>query len=948
MVQLSPDTRLEGWDGCSGYHYTDNVVYGFSHTHLSGTGIADYCDILFMPTVGDVRLANGYPDKPDEGYASRFSKSREKAQPGYYEVYLDDYNIDVALTCTERVGLHRYTYPPGREANVIVDLQHRDKVLDSRLAVVGPDEIEGYRVSSSWAKEQHVYFVARFSQPFTSYGIARDDSVLEGAADVSGTNVKAFFRFGTEVGAPVLVKVGISAVDTDGARRNLDAEIAHWNFAAVRDRADAKWEKALSKIVVAGGETERGGVEQPAAGDWENRKRVFYTALYHTMIAPNLIIDVDGRYRGTDLQVHETDRTDIYTVFSLWDTFRATHPLYTIIERDRTLDFIRTFLLQYTHGGQLPVWELAGNYTGTMIGYHSIPVIVDAYVKGIRDFNMDIAFGAMLEAASREDRGLGSYKHQGYISASDEAESVSKTLEYAYDDWCLSQALLGVQSRKLLFSKFIQRAQFFKNLFDPSTGFMRARTESGWFSPFDPAEVNFNYTEANAWQYTFFAPHDVSGLIDLMGGAAQFETRLDALFDSSSNLTGREQADITGLIGQYAHGNEPSHHVAYLYNYVGVPWKTQRRVRQIMDELYLATPEGLAGNEDCGQLSAWYVLSAMGFYSVTPALSYYAIGTPLFERVTIHLENGNEFVISAADVSDKNIFIQSATLNGQPHTRSYLTHAAIMAGGELAFVMGPEPNQDWASRDGDIPVAEIHDEPITPVPYFEAQSATFTDSLVVDVGVACDDCDIMITIEQKDTGDGFTRRYGGPVVLRQSSKIVAVATGQGRVASRAGVAEYVKIPGGRNITLGTSYAGQYSGGGDHALIDYRRGSGDFRTGTWQGYEDVDLDAVVDLGEELEIERISAGFLQDIRSWIWFPKEIEFAVSPDGTDFRVLATIDHDFSDDEYGAFLKEFSTNTRTRARYVRVRAKNYGKCPGWHPGAGGKTWIFVDEIVVE
>ena len=946
MVQLSPDTRLEGWDGCSGYHYTDNVVYGFSHTHLSGTGIADYCDILFMPTTGDVKLANGYPGKPDEGYASRFSKSREKARPGYYEVHLDDYDVDVALTATLRAGFHRYTYPSGREANVIVDLQHRDKVLESRLAVVGPDEIEGYRVSSSWAKEQHVYFVARFSQQFATYGIARNDSVMEGVDDVSGTNVKGFFRFSTD--APVLVKVGISAVDTDGARRNLDAEIPHWDFAAACDSAAATWERALSKIVVEGGKPASEAVENTDANGWENRKKIFYTALYHTMIAPNLFNDVDGRYRGTDLRVHHVGMTDVYTVFSLWDTFRAAHPLYTIIERDRTLDFIRTFLLQYANGGRLPVWELAGNYTGTMIGNHSISVIVDAYSKGIRGFDVDMSSRAMHEAVSENHLGLGAFKRRGYIPAGSEAESVSKTLEYAYDDWCLSQTMEGVRSREHLFGKLIRRAQFFKNLYDPSTGFMRARTESGWFTPFDPAEVNFNYTEANAWQYTFFAPHGVTGLIDLMGGPSEFERRLDALFESPSTLTGRSQPDITGLIGQYAHGNEPSHHVAYLYNYVGVPWKTQRRVRQIMDEMYKADPDGLAGNEDCGQMSAWYVLSAMGFYSVTPGLTYYTIGTPLFERVTIHLENGNEFVISTDGVSDKNIYIQSATLNGQPYTRSYLTHAAIMEGGELAFVMGPEPNPDWASRDSDMPVAEIYGPLIIPVPYFEAESATFTDSLVVNVGVLCNDCNITINIEHTETGRRFSRPYRGPIVLKQSSKIVAVATARGRVASRAGIAEYVKIPGGRNITLATPYAGQYSGGGDHALIDRRRGSDNFRTGAWQGYEDVDLVAVVDLGRVEAIERVSAGFLQDIRSWIWFPKTIEFAVSTDGEDFRVLATIDNDFSDTEYGAFLKEFSADAKVSTRYVRVRAKNYGRCPDWHPGAGGKTWIFVDEIVVE
>jgi len=946
MVQLSPDTRLEGWDACSGYHYTDNIIYGFSHTHLSGTGIADYCDILFMPTVGDVKLSNGYPDQTADGYASRFTKSTEKASPGYYEVHLDDYNIDVALTCTARVGFHRYAFPAGSDANVIVDLKHRDPVLESRLAVSGPNEIEGYRVSSSWAKEQHVYFVAQFSQPFSSYGIARNDSVIDGMSEITGTNVKGFFRF--ESGAePVYVKVGISAVDIEGARKNLTAEVSGWDFAAVRDSADATWESALSKIVIS---DQASGKADPFQAEALNaRKTTFYTALYHTMIAPNLFSDVDGRYRGTDLEVHDTVNHDVYTVFSLWDTFRATHPLYTIIERRRTLDFIKTFLVQYRDGGQLPVWELAGNYTGTMIGFHSIPVIVDAYVKGIKDFNAGLASEAMIKASEPEGPGMQAFIHTGFIPATLESESVSKTLEYAYDYWCLALTMEGIVERGRQFRESLRRSQAYRNLYDATTGFMRARTNGGWFKPFDPAEVNFNYTEANAWQYSFFVPHDISGLIEIMGGPSHFERQLDALFESPSDLTGREQADITGLIGQYAHGNEPSHHMAYLYNYVGIPSKTQQRVRQIMDELYAPTPDGLAGNEDCGQMSAWYVLSAMGFYPVTPGLDYYTIGTPIFERAAINLENGNEFVISADGVSEENIYIQSATLNGEPYTQSFLKHSAIMDGGEIAFVMGPEPNNDWANDEGDMPVSSVGaGHHAAAVPYFNAESQTFTDSLVVDIGALCEDCRIMLNIERVESGRRFARDYDGPIVLKETTRILAMSVYSNGIVSRGALGTFIRIPGGRNISLGTSYAGQYAAGGDNTLIDFQRGSKDFRTGSWQGYEGVDLDATVDLGKVETIGRISAGFLQDIESWIWFPTEIEFAVSTDGTNFQVLDTITNRFADDKYGAFLKEFSVSAAMDARYVRVRAKNYGVCPDWHRGAGGDTWIFVDEITVE
>ena len=748
-----------------------------------------------------------------------------------------------------------------------------------------------------------------------------------------GDTVVAEPESGRRVGGStdITVKVGISAVSIEGARRNLEREIPGWAFNDVRRGASAAWKAALGKILV----------EDPS----NKRKRVFYSALYHTMIAPNLYSDVDGQYRGTDLRTHAAAAHRIYTVFSLWDTFRAAHPLYAIIERERTSEFIGTFLTQYIEGGQLPVWELAANYTGTMIGYHAVPVIMDAWAKGIRDFDSRIALDAMVDIAERDELGKPAYRERGYIPSTEEAESVSRTLEYAYDDWCIARFARAIGDENT-YRTFIERAQSWMNLLDPGTGFMRARQNGGWFGPFEPAEVNFHYTEANAWQYTFFVPHDVAGLIDAMGGPDAFEAQLDALFEASPDLSGRDQPDITGLIGQYAHGNEPSHHMAYLYNYVGKPWKTQRRVRQIMDEMYDDAPDGLSGNEDCGQMSAWYVLSALGFYPVTPGLTSYAIGTPRFERSTIALENGNRFTVVAERLGDRNLYIQSAALNGAPLDVAFIEHDAIMAGGELRFVMGPEPNPAWGATVPSIANVPTGDR-ITPVPFITAPAKTFTDSLPVEMGCVCGGCAIHYTTGGRAPSPA-SLRYEGPLTLSGTQTLRAIAVAPSGRVSRPVTAEFVRIEGGRSITLHTEYANQYSGGGDMALIDYQRGNRNWRTGGWQGYWGKDLHAVIDLGREREIHRISTGFLQDIRSWIWFPVEVSYEVSLDGTNWEPIASVASRFPDDREGVFIEAFSADLSTRARYLRVRATNYGVCPDWHAGAGGDAWIFVDEVAIE
>jgi predicted alpha-1,2-mannosidase len=931
-VQLSPDTRLTGWDGCSGYHYSDSVVYGFSHTHLSGTGASDYGDILLVPTVGAVQLDRGDPAHPETGYCSGFSHAKEHAEPGYYRVTLDDGGIVVELAATKRAGFHRYTFPKSESANVIVDLTHRDEVIESHAEIAGTDEIVGFRRSRHWADDQYVYFAAKFSKPFGAAGVAAGDTIAGNEA--SGTNVKAFATFRTAANEPILVKVGISAVDVEGARRNRDAEIPGWDFERTRIDARDAWNAALGKIHVRGGT--------------KAQRVTFYTALYHTMLAPNLFMDVDGRYRGRDLEIHEAHDFTNYTVFSLWDTYRAEHPLFTIIEPERTVDFIKTFLVQYEQGGLLPVWELAGNETNCMIGYHAVPVIVDAYVKGIRGFDAAEAFAAMKHSAETDFRGVGVYRELGYIPSDREGESVSKTLEYAYDDWCIARMAkaLGAEGD---YAVYIRRAQSYKNLFDPSTGFMRAKANGAWWTPFDPAEINFNYTEANAWQYSFSVPQDVRGLIELMGGDERFAARLDSLFTTSPKTSGLDLPDVSGLIGQYAHGNEPSHHIAYLYSFAGRPWKTQERVRSIVDGLYHDARDGLCGNEDCGQMSAWYVLSALGFYPVTPGSDVYVIGTPLFREASIDVGGGKRFVVRAKGVSRKKIYIQSATLDAKPYAASFIRHGDIVAGGELAFVMGAEPNTSRGIAKSDRPGSAIVDDLILPVPYVAAGARIFSGSTDVALASITGGARIYYTLDGTAPSDARSSLYRDPVRFSSTGAMKAVAVKEGFPPSAVVTAEFRRIPGNRGIRLNTRYSPMYAAGGDLALIDGLRGPLDFRTGLWQGYQGVDLDAVVDLGRVQRVNRVTTGFLQDQNSWLFLPEMVEYSLSSDGKRFVTAARFEPGVPPREEGARIERFASGPLgANARYVRVFAKNIGVCPAWHRGAGSKAWIFADEIVIE
>jgi putative alpha-1,2-mannosidase len=985
MVQLSPDTRGADWDGSSGYHYSDDIIYGFSHTHLSGTGIPDGCDILFMPMVGDPQFFTKAGDKVANGYATKFSHANEHAEPGYYSVKLDN-GILAELTATPRVGVHRYTFSKSDDANIILDLKWRDKVIESGYRVTANTRIEGFRRSSSWAKDQIIYFVADFSKPFDSLKVEKDP---DARGNSSGTEFPAYqrasrvaFQFNTSDGEQIEVHVGISSVSVDGARVNLSREMSGRNFDKVRADAKAAWNKELGKIEVSGGT--------------DAQTTTFYTALYHTMIHPSLFNDVDGNYRGLDKKIHNiaddgvsgevqkparkqgrntqvasyalpngraSAPSENYSVFSLWDTFRAAHPLYTIIEQKRTVDFINTFIRQYEQGGRLPVWELWGNETDCMIGYHAVSVIADAMAKGIKGFDYEKAYEAAKHSAELDRDGLAAYKKRGYISSEDENESVSKTLEYAYDDWCIAQMadIMGKRYEEWLlhtnkalqngmpeeqyaadYQKYLTRARSFENLFDPSTGFMRPKKNGGWLSPFAPNEVTFNYTEGNAWVYTFFVPQDITRLMDLEGGPKKFADKLDELFTTTDKLTGRDQPDITGLIGQYAHGNEPSHHIAYLYDYAGQPWKTQKLVRKIMDEFYKPEPDGLIGNEDCGQMSAWYVMSASGFYEVAPGTARYDLGTPLFKEVKFNLENGKTFVVKAPQLSERNIYIKSATLNGQPLSSSYIRHSDITNGGMLDLEMSDTPNEKAFTKYSETAI----DKETPVVPVIEGERV-FSGKTTINIKTTVPSM-MSWKMESASRKTGFQTEFH-PFDITETTTITAQTMDADGKFSPEVSATFIKRPQNWTVSIASKYSRQYTGGGDEGLIDGIRGTTNFASGEWQGYQGQDFVATVDLQKETEIHNVGAGFLQVAASWIWMPTFVQVEVSNDGVNFRRVVDIKTDVPVEQMEPVKRDYTRDIPpTKARYVRVRAYNLGKIPSWHPGARGNAWIFVDEILID
>lgn len=884
MVQLSPDTRIDGsWDGCSGYHYSDSVIYGFSHTHLNGTGVSDYGDIMLMPTMGTPGLSN-------KDYSSKFSHKNEKATAGYYSVKLDKNNIDVRLTTTKRVGYHEYTFNNAGNANIILDLNHRDKLLEGEVKIIDDKTIEVFRRSEAWATNQYIYARIEFSKPMKIS--KKEVNGKQESTLFTGTKLALAFSADVKKGEKIRVKVALSPTGYEGAGRNMLSEGKSIHFEEVKKQAETDWDKELSKIEVK--------------SDDKNKLTIFYTAMYHVFTQPNINMDVDGRYRGRDNKLYTAKDFDYYTVFSLWDTFRGAHPLMTLIDRKRTADFINTFIKQYEQGGKLPVWELASNETECMIGYHSVSVIADAMAKGIKGFDYEKAFQASKSSAMQDIFGLNAYKQNNYISMDDESESVSKTVEYAYDDWCIAQ-MAKILGKKEDYEYFMKRSQSWKNIYNPKNGFMQPRKNGNWYEPFDPREVNNNYTEGNSWHYSYSVQQDIPGLIAAHGGKEKFEQFIDAIFTAPDKTTGREQADITGLMGQYAQGNEPSHHIAYLYNFVDKPEKTDTKIKYILDNFYKNTPDGLIGNEDCGQMSAWYILSSMGIYSVTPGLPEWQTTTPYFDEIKIHLEDGS--------------------------TRTITKNTAKAELKKLGFEKAE-------------PVKDLKYAQLIPSPVIAADRIFDFSTKVEITPLNPGDKVYYMTIDESDANKRKTFiPYKGIFSITKSTQVAAYTERKGEKSSVT-IANFNRRPNYWDINILSKATPQYTANGKIALIDGIRGDINWRKGEWQGYQGQNFESVIDFKSPQQITNISSTYLQDSRAWILMPKKVEYYASMNGKDFILLKTIENTIDPKDEKVQIKDFSADILpTEARYIKVKAYYFGKLPEWHQGAGGDAYIFIDEI---
>lgn len=910
MVQLSPDTRLEGWDGCSGYHYSDDMIYGFSHTHLSGTGCEDLCDILFTPTM----LENGA-----DSYAMYFKHSNETAYAGYYSVKMDN-GLFCEMTATERAGYHKYTFPTeNKTMAIVVDMKHRDKTLDWNIEVRDMNTIYGYRNSKAWSDQQHIFFAARFSKQISKTYL-----------DEKKGKLYIYFGSSKQNNNVIEAYVALSSVDKEGAMKNLNAETAK-NFDQAKKQAHDMWEKALSRIEIEGGT--------------KQQQMTFYTSLYHCMIAPNLFSDVDGRYRGMlndkveghlpMKNIFTANGYNRYTIFSLWDTYRTLNPLLTILQPSLCKDFAATFVDAFKQYGELPMWELHAWETHCMIGAHGVSALAEMWRKipNLGVSNEDV-LNSMLGTVERKERGLEFFHKYGYISSEDEHESVSKTVEFAYNMYCI--ALVAKEMGRMdIYNKYIEKAQYYKNLFNPKNTFIQPR-ENGRFLPnFDPKQIDINYTEGNGWHYTFYVPQDVNTLMTMMGGEKAFNAKLDECFNSTEATTGRNQADVTGLIGQYAHGNEPSQHTAYLYAYSGEAYKTQKLVRQILNTLYSDKPDGVCGNDDCGQMAAWYIMSAMGFYPVSPVSGEYVIGSPLFDKVTINLENGKKFIINSKQ-GNNTPYVQSLKLNGKNYTKTFLTHSDIINGGTLDFTMSATPNKNFGKNTSDRPVAKITDNLITVSDFIEYEgTGTFSGKLEV-TRYSVDK-----NYKAKKVGSYFIGANDNDLVynLNTNSKYNGV---------REYASQFYRIPEGRTIKILSSYSPQYTAGGDNALIDQRRGSDNWRIGCWQGYWGENVEAIVDLGAKKNIEKVGGNFIHDQRAWIFTPVKVEYYISDDGVNFTLLETVLNPIDEKEQEITPYTFFTKKPFSTRYIKMKAYNRMTNPEWHLSPGEKSWLFIDEIEVK
>lgn len=751
-VQLSPDTRKGDWDACAGYHYSDSNLFGFSHTHLSGTGCIDLGDILLRPTTQPLQLSSDRLYLP-----TSFSHKDEYAEPGYYRVFLPKEGVLAELSATMHAGIHRYTFKTKEHSSIIVDLGHlldKEDIYESSIKRISDYEISGMRRTRGWVDNQYVFFTMQFSEPIEEINFFDHNLAVANTTLIEGTDLQAKISFGQK--KIIVVKVGLSIVSEDNARENLKNEINGFDFDDVKSRAYDSWKKALSIVDV------KGGTEQ--------EKRIFYTAWYHSMVVPNTVSDVNGMYRAHDMSIKKAPNGNvIYSTFSTWDTFRAWHPLMTLVDTTLVNNIINSFLSIYEDSGELPIWPLSAGETNTMIGYHAVSIIADAYMKGICGFNAEKALEAMIKSSEMNKKGADLYIKNGFIPADVKKESVSCLLEFAYDDWAIAQ-MAKKMGKEDIYQTYISRSQNYINVFDGYTRFFRGKRRDGnWVENFNAYEVGRDYTEATAWQYRFFVPHDINGLIQQFGGEINFKSSLDSLFTVPYGVDGH-LSDITGLIGQYAHGNEPSHHMAYLYSYIGTPWHTQFMTRRILKEMYADNPEGLIGNEDCGQMSAWYILSSMGFYPVCPGSNEYVLTSPLFNEVKLRLANGKYLTIKS-NSSKKNIYIQEVKLNNELLKSNYITHEQLMKGGVLEFVLGEKPNKEWGEKSNQRPYSYTK-ENVVSQPYVDKDLNLFMDKIIVTLGCATQGASIYYTLDGTEPTTE-SARFVKPFMIEKTTQIKA-------------------------------------------------------------------------------------------------------------------------------------------------------------------------------
>ncbi len=775
MVQLSPDTRIGNWDACSGYHYSDSGIIGFSHTHLSGTGCADLGDILIRPTTRPLSsiIADG------KIVPTSFDHNNEVAAPGYYKVILDDGSITCELTATRRTGIHRYSFVEGTGSNIVMDLSHALETESAELQIqsISEDEISGYRFSKGWAENQRLFFVARFSQPLEEVNIWSRGKSIDQSLPYSSDDIRVELSWSDLKNGRIELNVGISAVSIEGARKNLTSEAPVFDFGAYRQLAEKEWDEQLSRITITSGSAKE--------------REIFYTAMYHSFIAPYTLSDVDGNYRGLDGKVYQDTIQDHYTAFSIWDTFRTWNPMMTLLDDQFVAEMINSMLAHYQQTGELPIWPLWGNETGTMIGYHSVSVITDAWMKGIRGFDEKLALEAMIASSNTTRKGNDLYREFGYIPADNKSESVSVLLESAYDDWCISTMAKALGEDNVA-EEYRKRAYSYQHVFDGNTLFFRGkRSDGSWITPFDPFEVSRDLTEATSWQYRFFVPHDIQGLVNLFGGEKPFINALDSLFIAESKIKDKAM-DISGLLGQYAHGNEPSHHMAYLYSYLGQPHKTQYWVNKIQDEMYGNSPEGISGNEDCGQMSAWHIMSSLGFYPVCPGSNQYILVTPRFEETTVRLGNGKNLKIETNKDPRKFPFIEKVFMNGVEINALFVTHHQLTSGGTLYFELtDQQSNKDMTLKDLKAPYSLSSNQQVS-VPYITNGFNQFMDSCRIEIGVSTKGATIYYTLDGAEPTKN-SLKYESPLVLNTSTKLKMKAFKDSFEPSAVGSVEVKKV-----------------------------------------------------------------------------------------------------------------------------------------------------------